>query len=232
MADTENQEPQAEHRCSLCPEEGQGPPQPNLAEAAHADLRCGHQVHTHCLLNYVFSVRLRRAAAHTACCPTCDIPLVDGETVEYYENLYENDNRPQRLTTVRELWETNAEFKNDIKRYKKTLGEYNKAYREFNKEARLVRTRFLQNVDTSVQLIRDQKRVSIQEFNRIASKRLFMAKSAAISRIRNQIRASYTVSFWDIVDGLREIEGAPKINRRSYYHSWRLRASSFFRIRI
>lgn len=228
MADTEPQN--QEHRCSLCPEE-QGPPQPNLAEAAHADLRCGHQVHTHCLLNFVLSLRLRRDGAHIATCPTCDVPLLDTETVEYYENLYEDNRRPERRKTVKELWETNAEFKSDIKKYKKMMTEYNKAYRVFNKDARVVLAKFRENVDTSVQLIKDQKRVSKQEFNRIPSKRSFMAKSAALTRLKNQIRASYTISFWDIADGLKEIDGAPNISRNSYF-SWRFRTTSFFRIRI
>jgi len=176
-------------------------------------------------------MRLRRDAAHTGTCAVCEIPLLDGDTIGYYQNLYDNDGRPERRKTVKELWETNAEFKSDIKKYKKIMTEYNKAFRVFNKEARVVRTRFLQNIDTSVQLIRDQKRVSTQEFKRIASKRLFMAKSTAITRLKNQIRATYAVSFWDIADGLREIEGAPKINRRNYF-PWRLSATSFFRIRI
>jgi hypothetical protein len=162
-------------------------------------------------------------------CSLCDIPLVDAETQEYYHNIHEN--RPYRSTTVRELWETNENFRRDIKAYKKATTEYNKAFRAFNRDAKAVRTRYLQTVDPSVQFIKDQKRVATQEFNRIATKRAFMSKSAAITRIRNIIRRNYTVSFWDIVDGLREIEGAPKIRRLTYY-SWRLRASSFFRVRI
>jgi hypothetical protein len=236
MADTEQQEAQTQevqqqNRCSLCPDE-HGPPQPNLEDPAFSDLRCGHQVHTHCLITFILSMRLRRNAAHTGTCAICDIPLVDAETIEYYEGIYEGNERPQRRKTVKELWETSAEFKSDIKKYKKLMTEYNRAFTVFNREAKVVRTRFLENVDTSVQLIRDQKRVSVQEYNRIASKRLFMAKSAGLTRLKNLIRGTYAISLWDIADGLREIEGAPKINRRSYYYSWRMRSSSFFRIKI
>jgi len=228
--ETENQE-QPQHRCSLCPEVGNGPPQPNLDDPAFSDLRCGHQVHTHCLLTFVLSMRIRRHAAHTATCAICDIPLVDGETIQYYENLYEDNEQPQRRKTVKELWETNPEFKNDIKAYKKAMTEFNVSYRAFNKEAKVIRTRFLQNVDTSVQLIRDQKRVSVQEFKRIQSRRIFMSKSNRLTRLKNQIRAIYGMSLWDIADALKDIEGAPKI-RRAFYYSWKIRPDSFFRIRI
>jgi hypothetical protein len=229
MAETEDQEDQQQHRCSLCPEEN-GPPQPNLAEAAFSDLRCGHQVHTHCLITFVLSMRLRRNAAHTGTCAICEIPLLDAETIAYYENLFEDNAQPQRKT-VKELWETNAEFKKDIKAYKKAMTEFNVSYRSFNKEARVIRTRFLQNIDTSVQLIRDQKRVATQEFKRIPSKRIFMSKSTRLTRLKNQLRAIYGISVWDIADALKEIEGAPKI-RRSFYYSWKVRPNSFFRVRI
>jgi len=238
MAEAQEQEAQQEehqgqdqdHHCSLCPEE-HGPPQPNLDEPAFSDLRCGHQVHTHCLITFVLSMRLRRNAAHTATCAICEIPLVDGETIQYYENLYNDNERPQRRKTVKELWETNPEFKKDIKAYKKAMTEFNSSYRVFNKEARVIRTRFLENIDTSLQLIRDQKRVSTQEFKRIPSKRIFMSKTARLSRLKNQLRAIYGISLWDIADGLREIEGAPKI-RRNFFYAWKLRPASFFRIRI
>ena len=235
MADTENQEAQDQevqnqHRCSLCPEEN-GPPQPNMEDPAFSDLRCGHQVHTHCLITFILSMRLRRNAAHTATCAICDIPLVDGQTIEYYENMYDGNEQPQRRRTVKELWETNGEFKKDIKAYKKAMTEFNSSYRVFNKEAKTIRTRFLQNIDTSIQLIKDQKRVSTQEFKRIQSRRIFMAKSTRLNRLKNQIRAIYGISLWDIADSLKEIEGAPKI-RRAFYYSWKIRADSFFRIRI
>jgi hypothetical protein len=236
MADTEHQEaqthqePQPQHRCSLCPEEN-GPPQPNVEDPAFSDLRCGHQVHTHCLITFILSMRLRRNAAHTGTCAICEIPLLDGDTIGYYENMYENDERPQRRKTVKELWDTNPEFKKDIKAYKKAMTEFNVSYRAFNKEAKVIRTRFLQNVDTSVQLIRDQKRVSVQEFKRIATRRVFMSKSNKLTRLKNQLRAIYGMSLWDIADGLKEIEGAPKI-RRAFYYSWKVRPDSFFRIRI
>lgn len=176
-------------------------------------------------------MRLRRNAAHTGTCAICDIPLVDAETIAYYEGMYDDTERPQRRKTVKELWDTNAEFKKDIKAYKKAMTEFNVSYRAFNKEAKVIRTRFLQNVDTSVQFIRDQKRVSTQEFKRIPSKRVFMAKSNKLTRLKNQLRAIYGISLWDIADGLKEIEGAPKI-RRTFYYSWKVRPNSFFRIRI
>jgi len=226
----EEHQEEPQHRCSLCPEEN-GPPQPNVEDATFSDLRCGHQVHTHCLITFVLSMRLRRNAAHTGTCAICEIPLLDAETIAYYENLYDDTERPQRRKTVKELWETNPEFKKDIKAYKKAMTEFNVSYRVFNKEARIIRTRFLQNIDTSVQLIRDQKRVSTQEYKRIPSKRIFMSKSNRLSRLKNQLRAIYGLSVWDIADALKEIEGAPKI-RRTFYYSWRIRPSSFFRIRI
>ena len=169
--------------------------------------------------------------AHRATCAICEIPLVDAETITYYENLYDDNEQPQRRKTVKELWETNPEFKKDIKAYKKAMTEFNVSYRAFNKEAKVIRTRFLQNIDTSVQLIRDQKRVSTQEFKRIPSKRVFMTKSNKLTRLKNQLRAIYGMSLWDIADALKEIEGAPKI-RRTFYYSWKVRPNSFFRIRI
>jgi len=234
----QTQEPQTEHRCSFCPEEGAEvgtvPPQPeNLAAAAMANLRCGHQVHTHCLLNNVIRVRLRYRNANDITCAQCDIPLVETNVIEYFQDLYERDDdeRPRR-NTVRNLWENSQEFRDDIKKYKKSITEYNKASRNFMKEAMVVKNRFLQNIETSVQLIKDQKRVATQEFNRIASKRLFRSKTAICSRIKNQLRAQYDIPTWEIADSLRQIEGAPKINRRAYFYQWRCSARWMFRIRL
>ena len=223
----ENQN-QTQHRCSMCPEEGEGIPQPDLAEAAHSDLRCGHQVHTHCLINMIITMRLRHHAPIDMACEQCQVPIIDADTLEFFNG---NERNPRRTNTVRELWETNEQFKKDIKAYKKATTEYNKAYRAFNRDARVVRTRYLQTIDPSIQFIRDQKRVATQEFNRIATKRAFLSKGAILTRIKNTIRRNYTASFWDIVDGLREIQGAPNI-RRLVYYSWRLRPTSFFRVRI
>ena len=220
---------QNQHHCSMCPEEGEGIiPQPDLTEAAHSDLRCGHQVHTHCLINMIITMRLRHHAPIDMACEQCQVPIIDADILEFF-NVHERNHR--RTNTVRELWETNEQFKKDIKAYKKATTEYNKAYRAFNRDARVVRTRYLQTIDPSIQFIRDQKRVASQEYNRIATKRAFLSKGAILTRIKNTIRRNYTASFWDIVDGLREIEGAPKI-RRLVYYSWRLRPTSFFRVRI
>ena len=210
--------------CPLCPNENRIHPEPPTyeGEAPMSTLPCGHQVHTHCLLNELAHNHVR------AECGECHERVIEERIVTFYDNYID-----RRINgNVAQLWNNSEEFRNDIKELKKRQLKYNKVKKEFNSAANIIKTRFLENIRTSLEVIRDQKQTSINEYKRIPSKRIHTALgNSCISKL-NQIRGAYGVGFWDLRRQLADIPGAPKFSDTRYYQRWRSTARYYFRVKI
>ena len=185
-------------------------------------LMCGHQVHTHCLLNEMANSHVR------AECGECRERVIEERVVTFYDTY----DRPRNGQTIAQLWTNSEEFRNDIKELKKRQIKYNKIKKEFNSAARIIKDRFLENIRTSVELIRDQRQASMNEYKRIPSKRIHTTLGNSCVRKLNQIRGAYGVGFWDLRRQLADIPGAPKFSDTCHYYRWRSTARYFFRIKI
>jgi hypothetical protein len=210
--------------CPLCPNENRVHPEAPVfdGEAPMSTLMCGHQVHTHCLLNELATNHVR------AECGECNERVIEERVITFYDNY----DRPRNGQTIAQLWANSEEFRNDIKELKKKQLKYNKIKREFNSEANIIKARFLENIRTSLEVIRGQRQAGINEYKRIPCKRTHTSLGNACMRKLNQIRGAYGYGFWDLRRQLADIPGAPKFSDTRYYHRWRLTARYFFRIKL
>lgn len=184
-------------------------------------LPCGHQVHTHCLINEFVNNYARTT------CGTCQQRVVEERVHQFYDN---GNGRPRQ--TVAHLWNTSEEFRNDIKELKQRQLKYNRVKKEFKSAADVIKSRFKENIRTSLEVIRDQKRASITEYKRIPCKRTYNSLGNSCVRKINQIHGTYGIGPWDIRRNLRDIPGAPKFSETNHYYRWRASARYFFRVKI
>lgn len=210
--------------CPLCPNANRIHPEvpifPEGTPIPMATLACGHQVHTHCLINEFVNNYARTR------CGTCDHRVVEERVRDFYDT-YE---RPG--PNAARLWAESEEFRNDVRELKKRQLKYGKVKREFNSAARIIKTRFLENIRTSLEVIHDQKQTSINEYKRIPCKRVYTTLGNSCVSKLNQIRGAYGIGFWELRRQLRDIPDAPKISDSTHYYRWRLNPRYFFRIKI
>ena len=209
--------------CPLCPNENRVHPEAPVfdAEAPMSTLMCGHQVHTHCLLNEMATNHVR------AECGECNQRVIEERVITFYDT-YDR----MRNGNVAQLWANSEEFRNDVKELKKRQLKYNKVKKEFNSAANIIKARFLENIRTSLEVIREQKQASINEYKRIPSKRSHTTLGNSCIRKLNQIRGAYGVGFWDLRRQLADIPGTPKFSDTRHYYRWRSTARYLFRVKI
>jgi len=210
-------------QCPLCPNEERIHPEAPVypeGQVPMATLACGHQVHTHCLINEFVNNYARTR------CGTCEARVVEERVQDFYDN---GDGRTR--PTVANLWATSEEFRNDIKELKKRQLAFNKAKKSFNSDSKAIKDRFLENIRTSMEVIRVQKQVATANYKRIPSKRLYNTLGNSCVRKLNQIRGAYGVGPWELRRQLADIAGTPKFSD-SHYYRWRSTPAYFFRIRI
>jgi hypothetical protein len=228
MADAQAEAETNDHLCSLCPrtdhQRARVPPPPALEDAPMSDLRCGHQVHTHCLMNELSEKRQR------AECAECQITVMRDEAVAFYRERFE-DYGNLRRQTVATLWANNEEFRNHVKEYKKLSGKMTTTRRVYAKETRVIKERFKQNVLTSIEVIKDQKRQATLELNALQSKKLYRRAAGAIQRKLNFFRRTWDVTSWSLRE-LNDIEGAPKIPRQMVFYRWHSSPKYIFRLKL
>lgn len=208
--------------CPLCPNEQRIHPEAPVfeGEAPMSTLMCGHQVHTHCLINEFVNNYARSR------CGICEQRVVEERVQDFYDN-----NTGRGDPNVAHLWANSEEFRNDIKELKKRQLKYNRIKKEFNSAASIIKARFLENVRTSLEIIRDQKQAATNEYKRIPSKRSHTTLGNSVARKINQIRGTYGIGLWDLRRQLPNIPGTPKLTQTPYYR-WTINPRYFFRIRI
>ena len=225
---TKNIQMQAAPLCSLCPTTDQQrarlPPPPELEGAPMSDLRCGHQVHTHCLLNKMHLTR------QNSTCEECQVTIMREEEIEFYREIYDDYNRVARQT-IGTLWADNEEFRNDVKEYKKLGSKLTRMQRMYSKDAKVVKNKFKENVLTSIELIKDQKRLATSELTALESRKNFRRAGLAVLHKLNYFRRKWDVSSWALRE-LNDIEGAPKISRSMVYYRWHSSPKYIFRLKL
>jgi hypothetical protein len=219
---------EGDNLCTLCPTTDEQrttvPEPPELEGAPMSNLRCGHQVHTHCLINQLYLVR------RNAACADCGANIMRDEAVEFYREMYYNDRDTVR-ETVANLWANNEEFRNDVKEYKKLSGKLLKIQRVYSRELKVIKNRFKENVLTSVAVINDQKRQAIADLKALESRKLYKRAGSAATRKLVYFRRKWDVTSWGL-RGLNDIQGAPKITRGIIYSRWGSSPKYIFRLKL
>ena len=209
-------------QCPLCPNEDRLHPEAPVfeGEVPMATLACGHQVHTHCLINEFVNNYARTR------CGACEQRIVEERVQDFYDG---GNGRPRQ--SIADLWANSEEFRNDIRDLKKRQLAHNKLRKEFKAAASVIRTRFLENIRTSMEVIRDQKEVAKRDYRRIPCKRAYNTLGRSSIRKLNQVRGTYGIGPWELRRELADIPGAPKFSDIHYYR-WKETPQYFFRIRL
>jgi len=128
------------------------------------------------------------------------------------------------------LWRNNEEFRREILVYKKCMAKANTSRLKYRKDLRVVQHRFKQNILTSIELIKDQKRIAKEEYKRIESAKVYKRNAHHAERMLRGLRRRWDVDQWSLRN-LNNIDGAPKISANRYYR-WREKPSYLFRVRV
>ena len=205
----------------MCPHEADAHsfPPVDLTNSPYAQLRCGHQIHTHCLAN--FTTR-RDCIEYT--CQECGTHLYTDEQREWFRRG--RDDRDDRMS---KLWNTNECFREDYTKFAKLQRKANlinaslrKEYNELNKE-------WLTVTRPSVMYLKDQKKRFKKLYTNLPSRVNNTSMLRILSREREKLLQTYNISRYELLF-LHRVEGAPKVKidtRRRYRYSYR-----FFRISI
>jgi hypothetical protein len=218
-----------EHRCSLCPtthlDAERLPTPPPLENAPTCNFPCGHSAHTHCIFNTIYETSINELL-----CPVCNLHVATQEARDHYRGWGVDRARLRERDEIQELWDTNAEFKADILEYKAISRKFGKASAIYKPELRQIKERFKQNILTSIETIKIQKRQAQQDVLRLESRKIFRMAGATIERKIRRIERKYNIARWAL-DELSNIRGAPKFAQHRYYR-WRCAVGYLFRTRI
>jgi len=184
--------------------------------APKTTLLCGHQFHTRCVMNDMALNHMRTL------CSSCNTRVMTEDTL----NTIYRGHQPN----VGRLWRENEEFRADIIKLKKSLKEFNPLKKEYNKQILLIKRRYNDNIRTSIEMIKDQKRQAINSAKAIEFRRRYLFY---FSKVRNSYRnlGKYNVYRQDLRE-LNTMEGVPKINYNTRHNSYRNKLDYIFRTRI
>jgi len=209
-------------RCSLCIEEAFHlftPPE----KAAFMNLRCGHQIHTNCFLIHVYT---RFQNVLTFDCPICEILPLDTPLVEW---LFLN-RRPVHTThTDQDLWNTNEEFRNDIRALSKIQKESSKYLIEYKKETTTLKRDWKNTMYTTLEFVKDQRRIFKRRLFGLGVRKKAISSIRRITQERNRMLNKYPSLTWQSFRNLRNIPGAPKLKHYPRSLLWRYLPYNLFR---
>lgn len=220
-----------DNRCAFCPHMADvtppPPPPENMATAPRMEFRCGHSIHTHCIL---YKLHTQDIAAMRFSCPTCDERVIHEEGYEWLRNLRRHrDGLPPNLET---LWKTNEVFREDVKNLYKIQREYKSVDTEYSKSLTVLKKEWRNTTEPYRNILKSEKEKIINKFKELPmrSKRNYLCGKMSLARDR--ICNTYDIGRYDLYS-LSRIPGAPKLDRRSWFGRYRTSAAYLFgRIRF
>ena len=215
-------------RCSMCSDDVNLPQRPNIQTEPLASLRCGHQVHTACLIHDSYWVN-----GMNAVCNLCNTTIIEEPLFTYYADRVQERNGENFIDRrIRALWQENEEFRKDVKVIKKMSNMRNGAFKRLYSQIKVLKNTFRENIKPSVEFIKDQQRLLKQAHKKI-SKTEYTKRNNAFRRCADALKNKYNISLWDL-RALETIAGTPNFSRKAmggrYY--WQLKASYLTRLRL
>ncbi len=215
-------------RCSMCRDDVDLPQRPNIQTEPLASLRCGHQVHTACLIHDLYWVN-----GMNTLCNLCNTTIIEEPLFTYYADRVQERNGGHVIDArVRTLWQENEEFRKDVKVIKKMSNMRNGAFKRLFTQIKVIKKTFNANIKSSVEFIKDQQRVLKQAHKQI-NKTEYRTRNNAFTRCTDALKNKYNISVWDL-RALETIPGTPNFSRKAmggrYY--WQLKASYLTRLRL
>lgn len=191
-----------ENKCSICPHEANLDrfPPVDLSTAPYAHLRCGHQVHTHCL-----AIFLDRQYGQNFRCEECNQSLYTNEEMEWFRRgAQDND-----INKVEKLWKSNEMFREHVVKLAKLQRRANALRNSLTSEYNELKKEWKTLTRPSIVYLKDQRKRFKKLYTNLPSRRITSAIEGLISRERRMILETYNMNRFEL-SLLHRIEGAPK----------------------
>jgi hypothetical protein len=207
--------------CPLCPElyamiDLNGTPCPKLQAFGMMELRCGHRLHTQCYVNKLVKVDM---TPMTSQCYMCDTSVLEEPALTYFRGLEQGNQNGSAVN----LWETNPEFRTELKALCKERASCIKLTKNIYAEMLQYKKEFTEQISISVKTIVMFKKEYQKKMNAIKSRRSMIYYHARYSKRLNDFCKKYNI--WSSrMRGLRHIRGGPRLPANMQI-PWRFRRS-------
>lgn len=206
--------------CTLCEEPLEGQPQ--------MELLCHHRYHTQCFLTNVATAI--HGGQDNLQCVVCHQHLFEQEEEE---NIYEEDEQTENETAVDsertrlfQLWDNNAEFRADIKKYQQALRGSSQSFKTFKELLRAKKTE-LNTIYLPIKLhIEGLYSVHKEQIKQSQAHKDYSSALRKSVRYYTNLQQKYNMNSWSL-SILREKRGCKRLQRP--YHRWRSRPSWLIR---
>jgi len=206
--------------CILCEEPLEGQPQ--------MELLCHHRYHTQCFLTNVATAI--HGGQDNLQCVVCHQHLFEQEEEE---NIYEEDEQTENETAVDsertrifQLWDTNAEFRADIKKYQQALRRSSQSFKTFKELLREKKTE-LNTIYLPIKLhIEGLYSVHKEQIKQSQAHKDYSSALRKSVRYYTNLQQKYNMNSWSL-SILREKRGCKRLQRP--YHRCRSRPSWLIR---
>lgn len=190
-----------------------GEPEPTIT------LMCNHTAHTLCFMRHAAT---RNLYLHNMNCHECDTPVVPMDIVLEAQALNHPNNEAQ---IVKFMWETEPDFKNDLKTLRKFQANIGKSSSALKSKHKAILAQHKEDIDVHVQIIKykveeAQKKYKTCEEYKTISKLMSVYSTAYMKFVKR-----WGVEGWTIRHVLRNIQGAkslvpntPRHNLYQYKH--------------
>lgn len=253
LTQNQNQEPQQQQRqeqeethdfCCICVQNERMHQNPCPGRQSAFQVPCGHQVHFLCLFAESTSNDF------IGQCPICNVPFFPIEQIAWVVNYIDNNDRefddeqPQRTfigplprpqrKTIQDVWNSEPQFRKEVKTLRDIGLKFGKAKREFIKETSELRKKFANETKYMIDYLKDIKNKYRKQFTQIKARRSVIAYKTLYFRRQREILAKYQLDHYSSLKDLNTIPRTPHMkSRRQLYISHRYRMGYYaFRIRV
>jgi hypothetical protein len=175
-----------------------------------SELLCHHSFHTECLLT--------RIAQNFYRCPTCDQRYLQRNLFQDYDDDdpahdIQQQTESERINT---LFDTNPNFRKDIKLYRKKVVEASKSRRIFERYVRVKKELLKSFVEPLERQIQEYRNTKIEEIKNSQEYKTFVTKDRAVKAFFAKFPRTYRMdSFWY----LRNKRGCKNLSTYRYRRS-------------
>jgi hypothetical protein len=211
-------EAEAANRCAFCPhmaDVAPPPPQPDLATAARMHFRCGHSIHTHCILYKLYTDDI---SAMRFSCPTCNERVIHDEGYQWLRNFRRH--REGVPPNLENLWKTNEVFREDVKGLYKIQKEFASVDKQYGKCLTELKKEWKNTIDPYKNILKAEKEKIMNKFKELPfrSKRNYL--SGKMSLNTDRVCRTYDIHKYELAS-LAHIPGAPNIQRTHWFRRYR-----------
>lgn len=210
--------------CILCPRGDEMARYPPRTNHGYMELRCEHKVHSQCYLNMMMRYDIH--AVVSTRCYICDETVMEPQAILFFRDI----DQDTRDASVVDLWNTNPDFRADLKALIKERAACVKLATVYGKEATQVIKEFKEIVNIPVQTVRLYRKTYTARLSAITSRRKMIYHNSKYVKHLNEFCRKYK-TWTSRFRPLRGMAGVPRLPA-SMNLPWKYRSSAARLLRI